>query len=74
MKTSHIGEILRESLPIGGWVSMWRPPEVFLYDWWAIRNEIRLSDRLAAMPGVKVPKRPNDRNGLEFTSIKESVT
>jgi BON domain len=47
MKGSRIGEILRESLTIGGWVSMWRPLEVFLYDWWPIRNEARLSDRLA---------------------------
>lgn len=50
LKTSRIGEIVRESLTIGGWVSMWRPLEVFLYDWWPIRNEARLSDRLAAMP------------------------
>lgn len=50
MKGSRIGEILRESLTIGGWVSMWRPLEVFLYDWWPIRNEARLADRLAAMP------------------------
>lgn len=50
MKGSRIGEILRESLTIGGWVSMWRPLEVFLYDWWPIRNEARLSDRLSAMP------------------------
>ncbi len=50
MKNSRIGEILRESLTIGGWVSMWRPLEVFLYDWWPIRNEARLADRLAAMP------------------------
>jgi hypothetical protein len=46
----RIGEILRESLTIGGWVSMWRPLEIFLYDWWPLRNEARLSDRLAAMP------------------------
>ena len=50
MKGSRVGEIVRESLTIGGWVSMWRPLEVFLYDWWPIRNEARLSDRLAAMP------------------------
>jgi len=47
---SRIGGIVRESLTIGGWVSMWRPLEVFLYDWWPIRNEARLSDRLAVMP------------------------
>ena len=49
-KDSGIGEIIRESLTIGGWVSMWRPLEVFLYDWWPIRDEARLSDRLASMP------------------------
>jgi hypothetical protein len=47
---SRIGGIVRESFTIGGWVSMWRPLEVFLYDWWPIRNEARLSDRLAVMP------------------------
>ena len=36
MKGSRIGEIARESLTIGGWVSMWRPLEIFLYDWWPI--------------------------------------
>ena len=46
----RIGEILRESLVIGGWVAMWRPLETFLYDWWPIRAEIRLFDRLSAMP------------------------
>jgi hypothetical protein len=43
---SRLGEILRESLLIGGWVSMWRPMEIFLYDWWPIRNERRVYDRL----------------------------
>src|SRR6185312_17282278 len=31
---NRAGELLRESLLIGGWVAMWRPMEVFLYDWW----------------------------------------
>ena len=42
--------ILHESLLIGGWVAMWRPLEVFLYDWWPISAEARMFDRLAAMP------------------------
>ena len=50
MKGSRLGEIVRESFTIGGWVSMWRPLEIFLYDWWPIRDEARLYDRLAAMP------------------------
>ena len=40
--------IVRESLLIGGWVALWRPLEIFLYDWWPIRAEARLHDRLAA--------------------------
>jgi hypothetical protein len=46
----RVGEILRESLLVGGWVAMWRPLEVFLYDWWPIRADSRLADRLSAMP------------------------
>ena len=42
--------VIRESLLIGGWVAMWRPLEIFLYDWWPIRREARLYDRLAVMP------------------------
>ncbi len=48
--TSGIAEIVRESLLIGGWVAMWKPLEVFLYDWWPIRNEARIYDRLSTMP------------------------
>jgi len=46
----RVGAILRESFVIGGWVAMWRPMEVFLYDWWPIRADARLADRLRAMP------------------------
>ena len=41
------GEILKESLLIGGWVAMWRPLEIFLYGWWPILVEARLCDRLS---------------------------
>jgi hypothetical protein len=47
---ARLGLVLRESLLIGGWVAMWRPLEIFLYDWWPIRAEARLFDRLATMP------------------------
>jgi len=52
-----VAELARESLLIGGWVAMWRPMELFLYDWWPIRAEARLADRLAAMP-VRVVSEP----------------
>jgi hypothetical protein len=31
--SNHIADILKEGLLIGGWVAMWRPMEIFLYDW-----------------------------------------
>ena len=42
--------VLEESLLIIGWVAMWRPLEIFLYDWWPIRTDARLFERLAEMP------------------------
>ena len=42
-----IGSLLRESMLIVGWVAMWRPLEIFLYDWWPIVSERRLHDRLS---------------------------
>jgi hypothetical protein len=41
--------IIKETFVIGGWVALWRPLEIFLYDWWPIRSEARLQDRLAEM-------------------------
>ena len=42
--------LLTESVLIGGWVAMWRPLEIFLYDWWPIRADVRLFSRLRDMP------------------------
>jgi hypothetical protein len=61
---SRMAEVLREGFLIGGWVAMWRPLEVFLYDWWPIRAEARLLDRLSAMPVAIRPSnvKSADRN------------
>ena len=42
--------VLQEGLVILGWVAMWRPLQIFLYDWWPVRRYARLYDALAAMP------------------------
>ncbi|HAL92268.1 MAG TPA: hypothetical protein DCM68_04500 [Verrucomicrobia bacterium] len=42
--------IFREGLIICGWVAMWRPIQIFLYEWWPILGDRRLFDRLARMP------------------------
>jgi hypothetical protein len=39
--------IVRESVIIGGWVAMWRPLEIFLYDWWPLASRRRMFEKLA---------------------------
>lgn len=43
-------EILREGLVITGWVAMWRPLEVLLYDWRPLVDERRQIRRLLDAP------------------------
>ena len=40
-------EVIHDGLAILGWVSMWKPLEILLYDWWPIRRERRACRRLA---------------------------
>ncbi len=39
--------IAGESLYIGGWVAMWRPLEIYLYEWWPIRRMALVFDKLS---------------------------
>ena len=41
--------IVREGLTIIGWVAMWRPLEIYLYNWWPVRDEQKLLARLTRM-------------------------
>ena len=45
-----VDRILGEGFLIIGWVAMWKPLEVLLYDWWPILRDIRLYRRIAVMP------------------------
>ena len=38
--------VLKESLLIGGWVAMWRPMQIFLYDWWPMVRRGRIYSNL----------------------------
>ncbi|HEV2422595.1 MAG TPA: hypothetical protein VGS59_12855 [Candidatus Acidoferrales bacterium] len=49
--------IVRESLTIAGWVAMWRPMQIYLYDWWPVRRRVRVFRKLSRMP-VEVLQRP----------------
>lgn len=46
-RSGSAANILVEGLTICGWVAMWRPLEVYLYDWWPLLEERRRLDRLA---------------------------
>jgi hypothetical protein len=48
--------IARESLIIAGWVAMWRPIRIFLYDWWPLLRLGHLYEKMSRMR-VEVRKR-----------------
>jgi hypothetical protein len=43
------GQVISDSFVIGAWVALWHPINIFLFEWWPLRREARLYDRLAAM-------------------------
>jgi len=43
-------EVLGEGLLIIGWVALWRPVEMFLYDWWPLLRRQRRFATVAHMP------------------------
>jgi len=42
--------VLQQSLTIAGWVAMWRPMQLLLHDWWPVRHQARILEKLATMP------------------------
>lgn len=43
------GGLVSEGIMIGGWVAMWRPLEILLYDWWPLRRKRLDLERLRDM-------------------------
>ena len=41
---------LKEGLIIVGWVAMWKPLEIYLYEWWPLRRKGRIYAKLSRMP------------------------
>lgn len=54
------GRLFGEGFLIAGWVSLWRPAELLLYDWWPFSRDIRLYVRIRAMDVVIVPRAAGD--------------
>jgi hypothetical protein len=47
MKGSALAKMIEQGLFILGWVAIWRPLEIFLYDWLPLSKRISILDRLA---------------------------
>jgi hypothetical protein len=65
VQTERYAALIENSLVIGAWVALWRPLEIFLYDWWPVRAEARLYDRLSQMAVSTVNARPDERDGVD---------
>jgi len=48
--------VMRESLTIAGWVAMWRPMQIYLYDWWPLLRRGRIYAKLSRIPVEVVQK------------------
>lgn len=42
--------MLHEGVLIMGWVAMWKPLEILLYDWWPVLRDSRLYHRISTLP------------------------
>lgn len=41
-------QVVADSAVIGGWVALWHPINIFLFDWWPLSRRAKLYDRLSA--------------------------
>lgn len=44
-----VGRLLVESAVIAGWVGLWRPVELLLFDWWPYRKDIAMYRKIEGM-------------------------
>lgn len=69
----HGGEagwsVAREGLTIVGWVAMWRPMEIYLYDWWPLWRRVGLLERLGH---IKVDLRLSKEPGAQAAAPAKS--
>ena len=65
-ETGTWASVLRESLTIAGWVARWRPKQIYLYDWWPLRQRGPVYAKLSRMPVKVVPKEKNQVVSFEM--------
>jgi hypothetical protein len=52
-----VRSVITEGLIIAGWVAMWRPMEIYLYEWWPLRRRGKIFDKLSRI-SVEVQQGP----------------
>ena len=50
LESGLVHDVIEEGLLICGWVAMWRPIEIYLYEWWPIRRMRKAFDKIREMP------------------------
>jgi hypothetical protein len=58
--------VVRESLTIAGWVAMWRPMQIYLYDWWPLLRRSQIYAKLSHMPVEVLQKTELNRSPSGF--------
>ena len=46
----EVGDVVREGLVIFGWVAMWRPIDLLLYEWWPLVDNLEVYGKLGRIP------------------------
>jgi len=44
------GSIILEGFNIVGWVAMWKPIQIFLYEWWSLYRKIKIFEKIRDIP------------------------
>jgi hypothetical protein len=68
-----VADITREGLEIAGWVALWRPLEIYLYDWWPLYEERRRLDRLAQIRVRIVMSQPAGMPSVPIQAEEENT-
>ena len=54
--------ILREGIVIFGWVSIWKPIELILFDWYTLFERLRFYKKLLGTEiDIRFSRRPNEK-------------
>lgn len=75
-----LGSMMHEGLFIMGWVAMWKPISIFLYDWWPMQDALGTYKRLSTveveiLPMMTTEARPRqDERTSAVHSIPQATT